>query len=133
MATAIIFIYWILFSILVSLFARKRGRNEAWYFLMSIILSPLFTWLYLLVLSDISGPPQKKCPACYEKINKDANICKHCREDVSDVEKELDFNKALNQKIEVVRKKIIEKKWESNPDTSKLEYELKELEGQLKD
>lgn len=76
---------WLLFSVLVALLAVKRGRNGLGWFVISVLLSPLFAALLMLIMpnlaSDSAVPnPQThvRCPDCRELVLKDARKCKHC-------------------------------------------------------
>jgi hypothetical protein len=68
-------IFWIFLSLLVGIFASFKKRIGPLWFLLSLIISPLITFIILLV----SGPPGrilKKCPKCAEKVKKEAKICR---------------------------------------------------------
>lgn len=49
-----IFLFWLLGSILVAVFASKKGRSGFGWFLFSVCLSPLFGFLFVLILGDRS-------------------------------------------------------------------------------
>lgn len=80
---------WLLLSILVGVFAQRRGRMGFGYFMLSIMLSPPLIWLAVLAIgpaeaATLSAPelPSPKthvrCPDCREFVLKDARKCKHC-------------------------------------------------------
>ena len=82
-----IFIFWIILSVLVGVFASSRGRSGIGHFFIALLLSPLIGALIILVLSQktekieeraINNGNLKKCPSCAELVKNEAIICKHC-------------------------------------------------------
>ena len=71
-----LFIGWLILSILVSVWASKKGRSGFGFFLLSCILSPLLSGLIVLLCSDNN---RHACPECGEQIMKTARICPHCK------------------------------------------------------
>jgi hypothetical protein len=76
---------WILFSGIVATIASSRGRSSAGWFLLSLVISPLFAGLFLLASSNLSqkvATPSPathvKCPDCAELVLKEAKVCRHC-------------------------------------------------------
>lgn len=71
--------------IAVAFLAAKRGRSGLGWFVLSLVISPLLGFVFLLVLRDLSaqsGQPTPethvRCPDCRELVLKDASKCKHC-------------------------------------------------------
>jgi hypothetical protein len=87
-----IFIGWIVFSILVGVFANSRGRSGFGYFILSLVLSPLIMFIVVAILGDMktqaaqaiavaeapAADTHVRCPECRELVRKDARKCKHC-------------------------------------------------------
>lgn len=46
---------WLVLSVLVGIFASKRGRSGSGWFLIAAVLSPLTGFIALLVLKDIAS------------------------------------------------------------------------------
>lgn len=72
-----IFLFWLVLSILVAIFANNRGKSGALYFLLSVLLSPLLGFLIALVSGDNS---KMKCSNCGQKIDINAKVCPFCNE-----------------------------------------------------
>lgn len=79
--------FWVFFSIIVGVFAGNRGRSGAGWFVLSLLISPLITFLLVAVsknldparqISQPSTATHRKCPACAELILPEAVVCKHC-------------------------------------------------------
>jgi len=71
------FIFWIFLSILVGVFASSKKRSGGGWFFLSLIISPLITFIIILV----AGSPQgalKKCPKCAEQVKSEAKVCRFC-------------------------------------------------------
>lgn len=78
------FIFWIFLSILVGVFASSKKRSGIGWFFLSLIISPLITFIILLVIG-FSPSTLKKCPKCAEEIKAEAVVCRFCGADVSQV------------------------------------------------
>ena len=95
---------WGFFAILVGILAPRFGRSSFGWFMLALIISPLFAGLLLICLPSKAGPPVvrvvtesavnaeaiassastgatavKKCPDCAETVQADARICRFCR------------------------------------------------------
>lgn len=69
------FLGWLVLCILVAVFAHNRGKSGGFYFLISIILSPLVGFLIALV--EVSSS-KKKCFNCGQMIDISAKVCPFC-------------------------------------------------------
>lgn len=80
-------LFWCVLSVVVGVFASGKGRSGFGWFLLSMLISPLFAAIFLAVVKDVSreassaGPSDKthvKCPVCAEFVLPEAKVCKHC-------------------------------------------------------
>ncbi len=74
---------WIIFSILVGVYANSKGRSALGFTLLSLFISPLFGFILALIVAPIrdtiiTNEELKKCKYCKELIKTDAIFCKHC-------------------------------------------------------
>lgn len=81
-----IYLIWLVGSILVAHLASKKGQSGIGMLFVSLLLSPLFGFIFLLMLEDktdqmkIKNKAYKKCPKCAELIKYEAVKCKFCGE-----------------------------------------------------
>lgn len=75
-----IFLLWLVLSILVAVFANNRGKSGILYFILSVILSPLLSFLIALIAGDSS---KKKCFNCGQNIDISAKVCPFCKVDMN--------------------------------------------------
>lgn len=82
-----VFIFWVLFSVAVGVYASNRGRSGLGWFALSLLISPLLGLIFCAVSTDKSRAPgagqpgaatHVKCPACAEWVLPEARVCKHC-------------------------------------------------------
>lgn len=86
------FLFWIIFTVLVGVFANTKKRSVLGWCFVSLIFSPLVAFLFLLVLptvrpddpsSELVIAEERICPFCAEPIKRAAIKCKHCGSDVA--------------------------------------------------
>jgi len=68
---------WIVFTVLVAIWANNLGRSVGLAILGCLIFSPLIVAIYYLIVGSSS-----KCPHCKGNIPKDASVCKHCGREI---------------------------------------------------
>jgi len=93
-----LFLAWGILSLFVGVAANSRGRNGVGWFLISLLISPLFGLLFLIAMPIKTPrlPPKrasgmfnlgrttttairgKKCPRCAEIVKPDAKVCRFC-------------------------------------------------------
>ena len=81
-------VLWIIFAILVGVYASSKGRSGVGWFLIAVLVSPLIGFIIAFLISPIKNKVEqnileagdmKKCPSCAEFVKAEAKLCKHCR------------------------------------------------------
>lgn len=69
----------------VAVLASRRGRSGLGWFIVSLLLSPVLGFVFVLVLRDLAHASNEptpdthvRCPDCKELVRRDASKCKHC-------------------------------------------------------
>lgn len=75
-----IFLLWLILSILVAVFANNRGKSGILYFILSVVLSPLLSFLIALIAGDST---KQKCFNCGQKIDISAKVCPFCKAEMN--------------------------------------------------
>lgn len=84
--------FWVMFAVVVGVFAGNKGRSGVGWFLLSLVISPLLGFLFVAVLSNLKAEQERdaakaaqpgpsthvRCPACAEWVLPQATVCKHC-------------------------------------------------------
>lgn len=111
----IIFISWIIFCILVAIYADSKGRSWVGYFFISLLLSPFIGFIIILIqgsydkeaeqqkiekLEKESEKQQRECPFCAENIRRRAKICRYCQNQVTP--KYVDHEQANAQVVKIL-------------------------------
>lgn len=87
-----IVLVWLVFAVIVAVAASGRGRSGFGWFLLSAVISPLLSFILLMVLPKVGAARRPKdesgevitpethvrCPDCRELVRHDARKCKHC-------------------------------------------------------
>lgn len=87
-----IVVLWLVFAILVGVYANSKGRSGFGFFLISALLSPLIGFIIALIISPINSKVEqkaleagdmKKCSSCAELVKVEAKLCKHCQTELA--------------------------------------------------
>ena len=78
---------WILFSIIPAIIASNKGRNGFGWFMLSLVISPLFAGILVALLpaqktvveARAMATDSKKCPRCAELVKREAQVCRFCQ------------------------------------------------------
>ncbi|QOL24967.1 zinc ribbon domain-containing protein [Thalassotalea sp. LPB0316] len=65
---------WVLFTLLIIVWAKRWNHSVILWGITSLIISPLITGVILLIV----GSAHPKCPSCKEVVKSGSRICKHC-------------------------------------------------------
>ena len=82
-----VFIFWLGFSVIAAIIAANKGRSGFWFFVLSVVLSPLIGIIAALVVARdddqlVTHAIADQCPFCSELIKRGAIVCKHCGRDI---------------------------------------------------
>ncbi|GEM_PF-3554811 len=70
-----IFIFWVIFSILVGIYAKNKNKGGLAAFFLSLLFTPLVGFIITLIAKPKN---MKECPDCKELIKEDALKCHYC-------------------------------------------------------
>lgn len=80
-----IIIPWILLAMVVGVAASGRGRKGFGWTVLACLISPVAAGIFLMVIDDRSPHARQPipathvdCPACGERILRDARVCRYC-------------------------------------------------------
>jgi hypothetical protein len=75
---------WALFGAVIGLAAAQRkGFSAAGGIIGGLMLGPLAFLMFLVSGVSAEDSNRKKCPYCAEFVQRDAQVCKHCKREIS--------------------------------------------------
>jgi hypothetical protein len=86
---------WFFACCFVAAIASGRGRSAFGYFLLSLVLSPIFGLIVVLVVGpnrtlledqQLRNGTSRRCPFCAETVRQEAIVCRFCGRDLPDPE-----------------------------------------------
>ena len=86
-------IIWLLCGIMAASIASNKGDSGCFGFILGILLGPIGVIIALLSSpkqakldeSALKSGKMKKCPACAELVKAEATKCRHCGEELHEV------------------------------------------------
>lgn len=89
-----IFLFWIIGSIVAAAIAIEKGRSGFGFFLIAVILSPLFGIICAfaagkntdyLEQQQINNGSMRRCGSCDEIVRVEAIKCRHCGSELAEI------------------------------------------------
>lgn len=77
-ALLIVLPLWLSFSLAVAVYARRKSRSAAGWWLLALLLSPIVATLFLAAAGDRRDSTRLPCPECAERVLPDARRCPYC-------------------------------------------------------
>jgi hypothetical protein len=79
----VVFFFWIIFAVLVGVYASSKGRSGPSFFFVSLFLSPLVGFVIAVAISPkrekiAQKSALKKCSQCAEYVQEEARVCRFC-------------------------------------------------------
>lgn len=73
-------LFWVVFVVLIGIWAHKWNRNAFGWAVLSFFISPLLGALFLLA----SGVDGNRCLACTKTMRKEAVVCGSCGRSIAE-------------------------------------------------
>jgi hypothetical protein len=74
-------------AIMGALLAKSKGRSVfGWFILSGLFWLPIIILLFLPPAREVEGK-YRECPKCKEIIKWQASFCKHCQNNIGNIEK----------------------------------------------